>query len=92
MDRLEFWPDYGGALLWTEAGEQSELDSLSLPEAIRHEAARWIERYDDSRLPWEPTRDDAWLADGGRLFVALRAALAVLGIELVAGEDHWLPD
>jgi hypothetical protein len=92
MDRLEFWPDYGGALLWTEAGEQSELDSLSLPEAIRHEAARWIERYDDSRLPWEPTRDDAWLADGGRLFVALRAALAVLGIELLAGEEHWLPD
>ena len=53
---------------------------------------RWVERYDDSRLPWEPTRDDAWLAEGRRLFVALRAALAVLVIELVAGEDHWLPD
>jgi hypothetical protein len=92
MDRLEFWPDYGGALLWTEAGERLELDSLSLPEALVREAARWIERYDDSKLPWETTRDDAWLADGRRLFVALRTALAVLGIELVAGEDHWLPD
>jgi hypothetical protein len=92
MDRLEFWPDYGGALLWSETGERRELDSLSLPEALVDEAAGWIERYDDSMLPWDPTRDEGWLADGRRLFVALRAALAVLGIELVAGEDHWLPD
>ncbi len=31
---LEFWPDYGGALLWSEAGERRELDSLSLTEAL----------------------------------------------------------
>jgi len=92
MGRLEFWPDYGGALLWTQAGERLELASLALPAALRHEAVRWIERYDDSKLPWEDTRDDAWLSDGRRLFAALHTALAVLGIELVAGEDHWLAD
>ncbi len=68
------------------------LAPLSLTEALVDEAARWTERYDDSKLPWEPTRDDAWLADGRRLFVALRAALAELGIELVAGEGIRLPD
>lgn len=92
MDRLEFWPDYGGALLWSESGERVELDSLSLPDALVHEASRWVGRYDDSKLPWDAARDDAWLADGRRLFMALRAALAALGIELIAGEDHWLLD
>jgi len=62
-----------------------------VPETLRYEAARWIERWDDSKLPWEPTHDDAWLADGRRLFAALHAALGVLGIELVAGEELWLP-
>ena len=52
-----------------------ELDSLPLPETLRHEAARWLERYYDTKLHWETTSDDAWLAEGRRLFLALRAAL-----------------
>jgi hypothetical protein len=55
MGRLEFWPDYGGALLWTQAGEPLELASLALPAALRHEAVRWVERYDDNQAHREET-------------------------------------
>jgi hypothetical protein len=89
MRRLEFWPDYGGKLLWTEAGTSVELDAVDLPETLRHEAARWLESYDDARMPWGSTRDDAWLAEGRRLFTAIGLALAASGIELVTTEDHW---
>ena len=90
MRRLEFWPDYGGGLLWSETGVSVDLDSLSLPDALRREAARWIEGYDDTKLPWESTHDDGWLAEGRRLFAALRLELEVRSIELVTNEDHWL--
>jgi hypothetical protein len=90
MRTLEFWPDYGGTLLWSETGVSVDLGSLALPEALRREATRWVEGYDDAKLPWESTHDDAWLAEGRRLFAALRLALAVLDIELATTEEHWL--
>jgi hypothetical protein len=92
MRRLEFWPDYDGKVLWAETGASVDLDSLALPEAVRGEVARWVEAYDDAKLPWESTHDDVWLAEGRRLYVALRVALDGLGYELVATEEHWLPD
>jgi hypothetical protein len=91
MHWLEFWPDYGGSLLWTEAGVCVDLDSLALPEDLRREAARWVEGYDDSKLPWEDSRDDVWLAEGRRLFVALAGALRAIDVLLVTTEDHWRP-
>jgi hypothetical protein len=89
-ERLEFWPDYGGALLWT-GGVRIDPNELPIPAALAVQAAQWIARYDDTKLPWEPTRDEAWLDEGRRLFEALRDELWTSGIELVAGEDHWRP-
>jgi hypothetical protein len=54
-------------------------------------AAQWVADYDDTKLPWEPTRDDAWIAQGRQLFALLRDDLWKSGIELVAGEDYWRP-
>jgi hypothetical protein len=88
--RLEFWPDYGGALVWA-AGKHVELGTLTLSRELVGAATRWLAEYDDARLPWEPTRDDDWLAEGRRLFEALRNELWKDGVELVAGEDHWRP-
>jgi hypothetical protein len=89
MRRLEFWPDYGGRLLWNEDGTSIDLDTLDLPEALRREAADWLALYDDAKLPWEATRDEGWLAEGRRLFAALRLALRASDVELVTTEDHW---
>jgi hypothetical protein len=86
--RLEFWPDYGGALLWA-GGERVALDSLPLTRELVEATTAWLSVYDDEKMPWEATRDDAWLAEGRHLFEALRDALWDGGIELVAGEDHW---
>jgi len=88
--RVEFWPDYGGALLWA-SGVRVDPRELPLPPELAVTAAEWVALYDDSKLPWEPTRDDAWIADGQRIFEALRDELWAHGIELVAGEDHWRP-
>ena len=54
-------------------------------------ASNWVALYDDTKLPWEPTRDDAWIEAGRQVFEALRDELWKSGIELVAGEDHWRP-
>ena len=86
--KLEFWPDYGGALLWA-AGERVDLRELPLSPDLVGPASVWLADYDDAKLPWEPTRDDAWLAQGRHVFGALRDALWEHRIELVAGEDHW---
>lgn len=88
--RLEFWPDYGGALLWA-AGARIDLRELPISLALIARASAWLAEYDDAKLPWEPTRDDAWLSEGRRLFDALRNELWEHEIELVAGEDHWRP-
>jgi hypothetical protein len=89
MRRLEFWPDYGRPLLWAEDGTSVDLGSLDLPEGLRREVVAWLAGYDDAKLPWEATRDEAWLTEGRRLFAALRIILVASDIELVATEDHW---
>jgi hypothetical protein len=87
--RLEFWPDYGGVLLH-EAGAAVALDTLDVPPELIDRAAGWLVRYDDSRLEPE-TRDDAWIAEGQALFIALRDALAAQSIELFDWEGYWGP-
>lgn len=89
MTTLEFWPDYGGALLWTDGGERVALDELSLPPDLVERCRRWIADYHDSKLPWEPTRDEAWLAEGRRLFADLRRELLEQGVELEPNEAFW---
>jgi len=92
MERLTFWPDYTGALLWTGRGERVSLEDLSLSGDLVERARRWTAGYDDAKLPWEPTRDDVWLAEGRRLFADLRRELAVRGKDLVSDEDFWAAD
>ena len=87
--RLEFWPDYGGALLWDDDGKQVSLDSLPIPEALNEAASAWLDDYDDQKLPWEATGDEAWLARGRRLLIELREALATHGIEVQPNETYW---
>jgi len=91
MRMLEFWPDYSGALLWTPDGERLSLDDVPVPPELRNRADRWVAEYDDSRLPWEPTRDDEWLLHGRRLFEDLRRALLEHGFDLRPDEDFWWP-
>lgn len=89
MTTLEFWPDYGGALLWSDGGARVGLGELSLPPDLVERCRRWIAGYDDSKLPWEPTRDEAWLAEGRRLFADLRRELLDRGVELEPNEAFW---
>jgi hypothetical protein len=86
---LEFWPDYNGALLWTATGQRISLDVVPLPQELIERAQCWIGEYNDSRLPWELTRDDEWLSDGQRLFVDLRRELLTQGFALKPNEDFW---
>ncbi len=54
-------------------------------------AAGWLSEYDDSKLPWEPTADEEWLARGRSLLSDLRLALSPHGIEVNPDEDYWEP-
>ena len=91
MKKLEFWPDYSGALLWTDAGERVALEDVPLPRHLIDQANRWIAGYDDLKLPWEPTRDDEWLSEGRRLLADLRRELLDHGLDLQPDEDFWAP-
>jgi len=62
MKTPRFWPDYAGAVLWNEAGERVALEDVTVPRELVERAGRWVALYDDTKLPWEPTRDDDWLA------------------------------
>lgn len=89
MTMLEFWPDYSGALLWTADGKRLSLADMPLPKELAERAERWVAEYADSKLPWEPTRDDEWLAEGRRLLVELRRELVGHGFDLEPNEDFW---
>jgi hypothetical protein len=87
--KLEFWPDYGGALLWSTDGERVALEELPLSRELVEHAQGWVARYEESKLPWEPTRDEAWLAEGRRLLDDLRRELGPHGFELEPDERFW---
>ena len=89
MKTFEFWPDYNGALLWTANGERVPLEDVVLSPGLVERARRWIGEYDDSKLPWEPTRDATWVAEGRLLFVDLRRELLEHGADLVPNEEFW---
>jgi hypothetical protein len=87
MRTVEFWPDYGGALLH-EDGQRLTLDALELPGELRVALGEWLGEYDDAKL--EPaTRDQAWIGTGQELFDQLRAVLRPAGIELIDWEGYW---
>jgi hypothetical protein len=92
MRKLEFWPDYSGALLWTDGGERVPLEDLPLPLDLINHANRWIARYDDSKLPWDAARDNEWLLEGKRLFADLRRELLEHDLDLQPNEDFWAQD
>jgi hypothetical protein len=84
---LEFWPDYGDALLHEDGGAVA-IDGLGLPDDLVDRARRWVSRYDDARL--EPaTRDASWIAEGRTLFGELRILLRPSGIEVYDWEGYW---
>jgi hypothetical protein len=89
VTKLEFWPDYGGALLWSADGERVALEDLPLSRELVEHARSWVARYEESKLPWEPTRDEAWLAEGRRLLDDLRRVLGPHGFELEPDERFW---
>jgi hypothetical protein len=87
--KLEFWPDYNGALLWDADGRGVALESLPVEPPLREAAIRWLSGYDDSKLPWEPTADQEWLVEGRKLLKDLRQTLSPHGIEIEPNEDYW---
>jgi hypothetical protein len=89
MKRLEFWPDYGGALLWSADGQRVSLEDVPISGALIERARRWIAGYDDAKLPWEPTREDTWVTEGKSLFAELRRELLEHGFDLQPNEDFW---
>ena len=86
---LEFWPDYSGALLWDAGGREVALESLPIAPRLRKAVTRWMSEYDDSKLPWEPTADQEWLAQGRALLKDLQLALGPHGIEIEPDEQYW---
>ena len=85
--RLEFWPDYGGALLF-DGGIRVPLADLPIPADVISRATTWLAAYDDTKL--DGTAPDVeWMAEGRALYAWLRAALASDGVELVDWEGTW---
>ena len=62
------------------------MDSLGLDRTAVESVRRWLERYDDSRLPIEGDGDSAWLGEGRVILDGLRRALAGR-YEVVTHED-----
>ena len=75
MEKLEFWPDYGGGPLWWPDGAAVDLASLPLSEELRSRVQAWNARYEEAKLPSE-ANDVAWLAEGKVLLAELRHALS----------------
>jgi hypothetical protein len=87
VTRLEFWPDYEGALLHAD-GAPVELETLGLPAELVERARRWVGAYDDAKLDPE-RRDEAWVAEGRALFAELRRELVARGLEIFDWEGYW---
>ena len=90
VERLEFWPDYAGALLHAD-GKPIPLGMLPLPRDLVERATAWVGGYDDTKLPFGGRPDDGWFTEGQAIYVAMRAALAIAGIALEDWEGIWTP-
>ena len=90
MQRLEFWPDYGGVLLHADA-KPVALGELGLAADLATRALDWVRGYDDAKVDPEGW-DAAWVSEGRALFLELRAALAPAGFEVVDWEGLWSDD
>ncbi len=87
-DELEFWPDYGGALLWDKQGKAIPLDTLPMSADLRARLEAWVTLYDDTRLPMEGSGDTAWLDLGTRLLAEVQETLAP-AYDVVVSEPWW---
>jgi hypothetical protein len=87
MREVEFWPDYGGALLHEE-GRRLELRSLDLSSDLVAALDRWLGLYGDEKLD-PATRDAPWIEAGRQLFERLREELRRADIELIDWEGYW---
>jgi hypothetical protein len=85
--RIEFWPDYGGALLF-EGGARMPLADMAIPADVADRATAWLATYDDAKLDGTDP-DAAWMAEGRALYALLRGVLADDGVELVDWEGIW---
>jgi hypothetical protein len=45
--------------------------------------------YDDSKMPWQPSRDDDWISEGRSLLDELQRELFGHGIDLQPDEEIW---
>jgi hypothetical protein len=87
MRRIEFWPDYGLALLHSE-GTPVAIDALGLPADVVDAIREWLRSYADEKLE-TGSIDEAWVAEGRRYFRELRSLLLPSGIELFDWEGYW---
>ena len=85
---VEFWPDYSGVLLHV-AGKPISMSQLLIPEDVAIRAASWVDRYDDSKLPFGDRPDREWMSEGRALFATIRECLAVNDVTLLDWEGIW---
>jgi hypothetical protein len=85
---LEFWPDYGGAVLWNPEGKAVALDTLPLADDLRTRLEAWVGRYDDALLPIQGDGDRAWLCEGDRLLDEVRRELSPR-YDVLVTEPWW---
>lgn len=91
LPTLEWWPDYGGDLLWSRSGEGGRriaMDEVGLSTSFRQQAEPWLELYDDSKLPIDGSGDADWLATGRRLLTEAGDELTGRYV-LVVTEPYW---
>lgn len=88
---LEWWPDYGGDLLWSRTGQGGHrvtMAEVGLSGSFQERAASWLGSYDDAKLPIDGDGDADWLAEGVRLLEDARAELAGQYVVQVT-EPYW---
>jgi hypothetical protein len=88
---LEWWPDYGGDLLWVRLGQggtRVSMDEVGLSESFRQRAALWLADYDDAKLPIDGPGDADWLATGSRLLAQARSEMTGRYVVTVT-EPYW---
>ena len=90
-DVLEWWPDYGGQLLWLRhgpGGTALPLTDLPLSRDTRLALSDWLSAYSDDKLPMDGPGDPAWMKQGIALLARCRAELRP-GYAVVVTESWW---